>query len=141
MASAELIEELAGVVSSDRVIRDAAELFVYESDGFTIAHNRPAAVVFPVTTEEVAAVVKVLVKHEVQIVPRGSGTGLAGGCVAYNAGVVGGVGGFCVGRVCACTTDANAASVVGHASGHEVNPKAITTTLPLKSASVRLRPA
>src|SRR5258706_10665446 len=83
-----LIEELQALLPADRVLVDAAELFVYESDGFTIAHNRPAAVVFPLTTDEVVAIVRILVKHDAQIVPRGSGTGLAGGCVAYNAGVV-----------------------------------------------------
>src|SRR5258706_7891366 len=83
-----LIEELQALLPADRVLVDAAELFVYESDGFTIAHNRPAAVVFPLTTDEVVAIVRTLVKHGAQIVPRGSGTGLAGGCVAYNAGVV-----------------------------------------------------
>ena len=71
-----------------RVIADPEELFVYESDGFTIAKSRPAAVVFPQTTEEVVSVVKLLAEHDVQIVPRGSGTGLCGGCVAYENGVV-----------------------------------------------------
>jgi glycolate oxidase len=33
-------------------------------------------------------VVRLLVRHGAQIIPRGSGTGLAGGCVAYNNGVV-----------------------------------------------------
>jgi glycolate oxidase len=88
MGTESLIAELKALLPADRVLIDPAELFVYESDGFTIAHNRPAAVVFPVTTDEVAAVIRVLVKHEAQIVPRGTGTGLAGGCVAYNAGVV-----------------------------------------------------
>ena len=37
------------------VLTDPAELFVYECDGFTIAKARPAAVVFPTTTEEVVA--------------------------------------------------------------------------------------
>jgi glycolate oxidase len=83
-----LIDDLRALVPPDRLLVDAAELFVYESDGFTIAHSRPAAVVFPITTDEVAAVVRTLVKHDAQIIPRGSGTGLAGGCVAYNNGVV-----------------------------------------------------
>ena len=71
-----------------RVIADPEELFVYESDGFTIAKSRPAAVVFPQSTEEVVAVVKLLAEYDVQIVPRGTGTGLCGGCVAYENGVV-----------------------------------------------------
>jgi glycolate oxidase len=83
-----LIEELRALLPADRVITDPAELFVYESDGFTIAHSRPVAVVFPITTEEVVEVVQALVRHDAQIVPRGSGTGLAGGCVAYDVGVV-----------------------------------------------------
>ena len=49
---------------------------------------RPAAVVFPTTTAEVVAVVKTLAEAGVQIVPRGSGTGLAGGCVAFENGVI-----------------------------------------------------
>src|SRR5215218_9950463 len=84
-----LIADLLAILPAERVLTDPAELFVYESDGFTIAHNRPAAVVFPLSTEEVVAVVHVLVKHDVQIAPRGSGTGLARGCVACN-GVIGG---------------------------------------------------
>ena len=87
-ASPSLTEDLRALLPADRVLTDPAELFVYEADGFTIAHSRPAAVVFPITTDEVVAVVKTLVKHAAQIVPRGSGTGLAGGCVAYDQGVV-----------------------------------------------------
>ena len=83
-----LIDDLISLLSPDRILSDPAELFVYEFDGFTIARARPAAVVFPSTTEEVSAVVKLLARHEVQIVPRGSGTGLAGGCVAFENGVV-----------------------------------------------------
>jgi glycolate oxidase len=88
MTSTALIDDLRRLLPADRVLTDPAELFVYESDGFTIAHSRPAAVVFPISTDEVVAVVKSLVRHDAQIVPRGTGTGLAGGCVAYDAGVV-----------------------------------------------------
>jgi glycolate oxidase len=83
-----LIDELMRTLPAGSVITDPAELFVYESDGFTIARARPAAVVFPTTTQHVVGVVKALVRHGAQVVPRGSGTGLAGGCVAYDLGVV-----------------------------------------------------
>ena len=88
MAFADLIGQFRRVLPDDHIVTDAAELFVYESDGFTIAKSRPAAVVFPRGTEEVVQVVKLLGEHGVQIVPRGSGTGLAGGCVAFENGVV-----------------------------------------------------
>jgi glycolate oxidase len=83
-----LISDLIAATAAERVITDPAELYVYESDGFTIAHARPAAVVFVTSTQEVQAVIKILIRHDAQIVPRGTGTGLAGGCVAFDNGVV-----------------------------------------------------
>lgn len=83
-----LISDLRAILPPERVMTDPAELFVYESDGFTIAKSRPSAVVFPDTTQHVAKIVQTLAKHGAQIVPRGSGTGLTGGCVAYENGVV-----------------------------------------------------
>jgi len=83
-----IVESLRALLPADGVLVDPAELFVYESDGFTIAKARPAAVVFPRSTEDVVAIVKLLSDRNVQIVPRGSGTGLAGGCVAFDDGVI-----------------------------------------------------
>ena len=83
-----LAAALQTVVPPKYLVTDPAELFVYESDGFTIAKARPAAVVFPTCTDQVVQIVKLLGEHGVQIVPRGSGTGLAGGCVAYENGVI-----------------------------------------------------
>ncbi|MFT3788345.1 MAG: FAD-linked oxidase C-terminal domain-containing protein [Tepidisphaeraceae bacterium] len=82
------IDELARALPSDRLLTDASSLFTYESDGFTIAKARPSAVVFPANVDEVVLVVKTLAKHNVQIVPRGTGTGLTGGCVAFDDGVI-----------------------------------------------------
>jgi glycolate dehydrogenase FAD-linked subunit len=83
-----LIEALRQSLPAGSVLSDPDELIVYESDGFTIAKSRPAAVVFPTSAEEVVAAVKILGKYDAQIVPRGSGTGLAGGCVAFESGVI-----------------------------------------------------
>lgn len=69
------------------MLDDPAELFVYDADGFTVARALPAAVVFPSSTEQASQVVRCLSEHDVQVVPRGSGTGLTGGCVA-DGGVV-----------------------------------------------------
>ena len=46
------------------------------------------AVVLPATAEEVARVVSWCYEHEVPIVPRGGGTGFAGGAVPLDGGVV-----------------------------------------------------
>src|SRR6266498_752276 len=82
------VDDLRAFLPAERVLTDPSELYVYDCDGFTIARNTPAAVVFPTSTEEVVRIVKLLAQRDVQIVPRGSGTGLTGGCVAYNNGVV-----------------------------------------------------
>jgi glycolate oxidase subunit GlcD len=50
--------------------------------------GRADAVVLPGGAEEVAAVLRWCYAHEVPIVPRGGGTGLAGGAVATEGGVV-----------------------------------------------------
>jgi glycolate oxidase len=88
MKSQPLLDELHTLFAQDAVVSDPSELVVYESDGFTIAKARPGAVVFPRTTGEVATLVKLLAKHGAQIVPRGSGTGLAGGCVGFDGGII-----------------------------------------------------
>jgi glycolate oxidase len=83
-----LIAELQTLLTDSAVVSDPSELFVYESDGLTIAKSRPSAVVFPTSTAQVVEIVKLLNHHDVQIVPRGSGTGLAGGCVAFDDGII-----------------------------------------------------
>jgi glycolate oxidase len=88
MSSDNVISALQRIVGPQRVVTDPSELYVYDCDGFTIARNVPRAVVFVQSTEEVVGVVKVLAERDIQIVPRGSGTGLTGGCVAYENGVI-----------------------------------------------------
>lgn len=83
-----VLDDLKKIVPADRLVTDPAERFVYEADGFTIAKSRPAAIVFAISTEEVVKIVRVLAKENIQIVPRGTGTGLTGGCVAFENGIV-----------------------------------------------------
>ncbi|MCC6240383.1 MAG: FAD-binding protein [Phycisphaerales bacterium] len=83
-----ITDELIHLLGSDRVLTDPAELFAYDRDGFTLAKSCPRAVVFPQTTAEVSQVLALLAAHDAPIVPRGSGTGLAGGCAAYGNGIV-----------------------------------------------------
>jgi glycolate oxidase len=88
MSSSTLVSDLKALTAPQRVISDPSELYVYDCDGFTIARSTPGAVVFPMTTEEVVSVMKLLAERDIQIVPRGSGTGLTGGCVAFENGVI-----------------------------------------------------
>src|SRR5688500_13596662 len=61
---------------------------VYECDGLPHHKHRPRAVVFPSSTEETSAVMRELARAKVPFTPRGAGTGLSGGALALNSGVV-----------------------------------------------------
>ena len=82
------INELTQAIGQQNILTDPNELCVYECDGFSIAKGMPLAVVFPESTQQVSDCVKILAAHDLAIVPRGSGTGLAGGSVVYNQGVI-----------------------------------------------------
>jgi len=82
-----LVKDLRSLLTPGQVVSDAEELLVYECDGLTHYRHRPRAVVFPVSTEEVSAVLKLLARERVPLVPRGAGTGLSGGALAVGGGV------------------------------------------------------
>ena len=82
-----LIERLRAIVGADGVITSGAALATYESDA-SQDRGAPTVVVLPRSTGEVAAVVRVAHEQGLPIVPRGAGTGLSGGAVAVEGGVV-----------------------------------------------------
>lgn len=83
-----LVENLIGIVGKSFVLSEPEELLVYECDGLPHHKHTPLAVVFPSSTEEVSEIVKVLNKAGVSFSPRGAGTGLSGGALAINRGVI-----------------------------------------------------
>lgn len=85
--SPEVIRALERAVGRERVISTPEELIAFEFDG-TIERGTPQAVVFPESTEQVAAAVRVAHRFDVPVIPRGAGTGLSGGAVAAVGGVV-----------------------------------------------------
>src|SRR6478752_1833027 len=78
--SAELVAALRQALPADRVRDGATELSLYRHDASHM-EGAAAALCFPTSTDEVAACVRTAVAHGVPFVPRGSGTGLAGGAV------------------------------------------------------------
>ncbi|HEY6802366.1 MAG TPA: FAD-linked oxidase C-terminal domain-containing protein [Pyrinomonadaceae bacterium] len=83
-----LIKNLGAIVGPNNVLSKPDELLVYECDGLPHHKYRPRAVVFPSSTEQTAAVMKELARAQVPFTPRGAGTGLSGGALALNEGVV-----------------------------------------------------
>jgi glycolate oxidase len=82
-----LIHELSAIVGDTYLLLEKEDVIVYEQDG-SIFQVMPEVVVVPGNVEEVAAVVKAAKRANVPIVPRGSGTGLAGGAVPAEGGII-----------------------------------------------------
>lgn len=88
MEKPELLQALAAIVAPSSVLSTPEEMLVYECDGHTLDKAPPRAVVFPTTTEQVAEIVKLANRHAIPFVARGAGTGLSGGALALDDGIV-----------------------------------------------------
>ncbi len=85
--STDFLVNLKKIFPQDRVFTDPVDCYAYAYDNSRIFHS-PIAVVFPLNVEEVQAVIQLCNAHQVPVVPRGRGTGTAGGSVPEAGGVV-----------------------------------------------------
>jgi glycolate oxidase len=83
-----LRRELEGIVGRSGVLSEPDELLVYESDGLTLFRALADFVVFPTTAEQVSAIVRLANREQLPFVARGAGTGLSGGCLPAEGGLV-----------------------------------------------------
>ena len=83
-----LIGRMTDICGARNVLTDPLELRTYECDGLTSHRATPALVVLPGSAEEVAGVVRACAENGVPFVARGSGTGLSGGAVPHEEGVL-----------------------------------------------------
>src|SRR5262245_46212106 len=84
----QLIQALQSIVGPEAVLAEAEELLVYECDGLPQHKYISRAVVFPDSTDAVSEVMKTLARFKVPFTPRGAGTGLSGGALSLERGVV-----------------------------------------------------
>jgi glycolate oxidase len=87
MLPAGLKDRVAAVVGPRGYLDRDEDLSLYEYDGGVDKH-RPDLVVFPRTTAEVAALVKLAQEFGIPFVGRGSGTGLSGGAIPVEGGLM-----------------------------------------------------
>lgn len=78
---ARVVEKLREVLPRDAVIDDPMETRAYECDALTAYRCPPMVAVLPSTTAEVSDVLRICHEIGVPVVPRGSGTSLAGGAL------------------------------------------------------------
>src|SRR5262247_987332 len=87
-AKRDLRRELEAIVGPGAVLSDPDELLVYESDGLTLFRALADFVLFPTSAEHVSAIVKLANREKLPFVARGAGTGLSGGCLPAEGGLV-----------------------------------------------------
>ncbi len=82
-----LLKGIENIVGRRGFLHRAEDLVLYEYDG-SQEKARPDVVVFPESTDHVARLVKLASAHSVPIVGRGAGTGLSGGAIAREGGIM-----------------------------------------------------
>src|SRR5579863_3759055 len=85
---AHILRELRAIVGVRGLITSPEELRTYDSDALTTFRAMPRAVLLPASTEEVQAIVRVCHREKIPFVARGSGTGLSGGALPVENGIV-----------------------------------------------------
>uniref|UniRef100_UPI003B51E008 FAD-linked oxidase C-terminal domain-containing protein n=1 Tax=Roseovarius indicus TaxID=540747 RepID=UPI003B51E008 len=88
---ADLVARLQDILPAEAVISDPAETRAYECDALTAYKCPPLAAVLPSSTQEVSDVLRICHEMGVPVVPRGSGTSLAGGALPTEDSVILGV--------------------------------------------------
>ena len=83
-----IVLELINALSPDRVRVDSAERALYAHDASVFVGGVSGPVCFPVNELEVQRIARICAAHGRSIVPRGAGTGLAGGAIPLGAPVV-----------------------------------------------------
>jgi glycolate oxidase len=84
----QLIRTMEGILGPEGVISEREQLRSYECDGLMNYRVIPELVVLPETAEHVQEVVKLCHDEGIPFVARGSGTGLSGGALPVESGVL-----------------------------------------------------
>jgi glycolate oxidase len=82
-----LLHDLKKLLGAEGVLHEPEDLLLYEYDG-SVDRAQPDCVVFPRTTADVAGIVRIANSHQMAIVGRGAGTGLSGGAIAREGGIM-----------------------------------------------------
>src|SRR5690349_15838168 len=83
-----ILTELRNIVGPRHLITSPDELHTYECDALTYFHKMPRAVLLPDSTAEVQAILRLCHREKIPFVARGSGTGLSGGALPVQNGIV-----------------------------------------------------
>ena len=85
--NSQLLHDLKKLLGSEGVLHAPEDLLLYEYDG-SVELAKPQCVVFPRTTADVVGIVQIANRYKTPLVGRGAGTGLSGGALARQGGII-----------------------------------------------------
>jgi glycolate oxidase len=83
-----ILNEFRAIVGDRGLISSSEELHTYECDGLTNFRVLPCAVLLPASTEQVQSILRLCHREKIPFVARGAGTGLSGGALPVENGIV-----------------------------------------------------
>lgn len=81
-------ERLEAILDPGAFLHKDEEIIAFECDGLTYYRVKPVFVVLPSTTGQVSEIISVCYEYDMPFVPRGAGTGLSGGALPVEDGVL-----------------------------------------------------
>jgi len=88
MISENILEELRRKLGKEQVVSSPEDLLVLGYDSTPGLHATPEVVIYPTSSEQVQIAMQIARDNSLPITPRGSGTGLSGGSIPVNGGMV-----------------------------------------------------
>ncbi len=82
-----VIDDLRKIAGRDAVLDRPEDVMLYEYDA-GVRKSTPGAVVFPQNTQQVSQIMRVASAAQIPVVARGAGTGLSGGAISQEGGIV-----------------------------------------------------
>ncbi len=83
-----LLFQLGEIIPYEYLYTSEEDLKPYECDGLSAYQKLPIAVVLPDTIEQIQSIVRICSKLKIPIVARGAGTGLSGGALPHEGGII-----------------------------------------------------
>ena len=83
-----LLKQLKQQFSDLTILTTKETMRPFESDALAVYQSIPLAVFLPSTKTQVIAIVKACYQHDMPLVSRGAGTGISGGALPYENGVL-----------------------------------------------------
>ncbi len=87
MLNLKIRDPLLKIVGKERLLEKPEELACYSYDAY-FEEAMPDMVLFPVTTQEVSAILKICSTHKIPVTARGAGTSVCGASIPARHGVV-----------------------------------------------------